>query len=167
MKKQVLILLLITILLNGLILFFLFSAGEYGAKLHYAFSKQSPQKEITFLFTELEFKLCSHDKNELSINNQVYDIVTLVKENGLIKVTCLLDKHETFFVNLLQSNSSALTDMKSQKNIIHLLQYLTLVSCDQAQIFQFCLYQQEQHLAEDSIFYFNHSYELDSPPPQV
>ena len=167
MKKQLAIFLLISILLNGLILFFLSTLGEYGAKMHYALHKYSTKEEVTFYFTEAELRSYTKDKDELLINNQMYDMLTSVHENGLVKVTCVIDKHETFFVNLMRSNSTAIDHMKTQKQVVHLLQYLTLVSCNQQQTFQCALYQQEQTLAEKRVLLIDHSYELDTPPPQL
>ena len=167
MKKQFVTFIFITILLNGLILFFLSSIGEYGAKMHYAFSKQSQQNEIQFQFSSAELKSHRHDKNELLVDNQLYDIVAVQNVNGLFNVTCVQDKHETFFVNLLRSHTNSIDFQKSQKNLVQLLQYLSLISISEQESFQICLCLQEQHLNEHQIFHIEYLHELDTPPPQA
>lgn len=167
MKKRLLVFLLITVLLNGILLFFISSLGEYGAKMQYALSKHSTEQEITFHFTQADVKSHLRNKNELYFNNQMYDVVAIVQEQGFVKVTCLADREETFFVNLLESNSTAIAHIKSPKQIIYLLQYLSLVSCQQHQAFELCLCKKEQSLIDYLFFPIQHSFELDTPPPQA
>ncbi len=167
MKKRLLVFLLITVLLNGILLFFISSLCEYGAKMQYALSKHSTEQEITFHFTQADINSHLRNKNELYFNNQMYDVVAIVQEQGFVKVTCLVDREETFFVNLLESNSTAIAHMKSPKQIIYLLQYLSLVSCQQHQAFELCLCKKEQSLIDYLFFPIQHSFELDSPPPQA
>jgi len=167
MKKKLLVFLLTTILLNGMLLFFIGSLGEYGAKMHYALSKNLTEKEVTFQFTPAALKTYLRNKNELYFNNQMYDLVAIVQGQQYAEVTCLVDNDETFFVNLLDSNTSAIEHMKSPKQIIHLLQYLTLVSCQQQQAFQLYLSKQEQSLTDYIIIPINYSVELLTPPPQA
>ena len=121
MKKPLLVFLLLTIFLNGFVLFLLFSLGEYGAKMHANFSNCSNKEALFFQFTPHEFKAYSYDRNELLIENKLYDIISIEKSDGLLKVTCVQDKHEAFFVNLLRSNSSALESTQNQKNTLHFL----------------------------------------------
>jgi ABC-type molybdate transport system permease subunit len=63
MKKKLLVFLLTTILLNGMLLFFIGSMGEYGAKMHYALSKNLTKKEVTFQFTPAALKTYLRNKN--------------------------------------------------------------------------------------------------------
>ena len=141
--------------------------GEYAAKMHHSLSNHSTKYLTTFQFTESAFKAYQQDGDELLFNNQVYDIVSIENENDQVIIKCELDKDETFFVTLLHSNSTAIENMKSPKQIVHLLHYLSLVSCSQFQRFQFCLSKKEQCMFEHTNFHKSFSLDLITPPPQV
>jgi len=166
MKKQLLIFLLLTIFLNGLLLFLLFSVGEYGAKMHATLSKYSSKEALCFQLTPLEFKAYSHDRNELLIENKLYDIISIEKSDGLLKVICVQDKHEAFFVNLLRSNSSIVESTQNQKIILPLLQYLSLLWLANDHSFQICRSMKAQQIDASPLFRLEYLRELDTPPPQ-
>ena len=166
MKKQLLIFILLTIFLNGLVLFLLFSLGEYGAKMHAALSNYSSKEVLCFQLTPLEFKAYSHDRNELLIENKMYDIISIEKSDGLLKVICVQDKHEAFFVNLLRSNSSIVESTQNQKNILPLLQYLSLLWLTNDHSFHIYRSMKAQKMDASQLFRMEYLRELDTPPPQ-